>query len=293
METKILICSVANNLRQQLLDFPATATVNAEYGNDILEGNVRTLASPACHCLNNNIEANAIGIATLSLDTLGGILAILGEKSPKIGDPRIRQDLFWDLVAFVSKRGHHRMSDWVSDTRRKLGGPAYDDIANTADAFWAMDAVLDKGSLPSSSDVLDITEFVGKLRDTLYAVFNGDKDLFAAGRTYRDEQFAINQASFKGVIDGKVIVRAYELYVNNLYRAPNGLLVNRIVGFNTLSGVITITLEHPEPGVNLAEFASKQWQSTICGYECIVCSPKDVRHTMQNALKIARQLATL
>ena len=186
----------------------------------------------------------------------------------------------------------------MANKRSELGQSSYNNIANVVDAFWALQAafhtiVAADSVTPLDDAVIDITTIYCRLRDKLHAILQADQSLLHAGIVYRDNQFTINQASFKGIIDNKVIVRSSDGIVNHFYRAPNGLLVNRVVGYNPSLSQITITLAHPEYNVDCAAFAADYWGGDSNQERCIAVSPAGQRFSWQDAVKIARALATL
>ena len=296
MVTRILICSDAGNLAKRLRDFPATATVNAEYGKEVVEGNIRTLARPSCRCPSMPMGVDAIGCATFGIDTLGGILAILGEKAPENGC-EILQDMFWDLVAHCCCNGVHKLSDWISETRRRLGSTESDACASCVAAYWALEAAFNSIAsskiVPVGNDVLDITDTVNELRRALHSIFKGNTECLANGEVYRDAQFALNQSSFKGLLDGRVIVRSSTKPVSHIYRAPNGILVNRVVVFDPISGLVSISIDKSEFGINCRDLAVSLWGEESTGNEFIASSPPGMKYTMRDALKVARQLSSM
>ena len=99
-----------------------TATVEAEYGDMVIEGEVATLAhhtkkyaqNPApCNTPNVPVleDGSTIVISHIDLDTLGGIAALLGIKPD---DPE-----FWKVAEFLDLNGVHYISQVPQAEREK------------------------------------------------------------------------------------------------------------------------------------------------------------------------------
>ena len=112
---KIILAKNAEVLSQELALYSRTATVEAEFGDSTVAGTEITMAHHGANSDNpapcnwpvpaKGLDVDAIGISHMDLDTLGGIMAVMGRK-PDI-------DEFWNLAELVDLNGVHRypMSD--------------------------------------------------------------------------------------------------------------------------------------------------------------------------------------
>lgn len=123
---KILMSSSADALAAALAPYTRTATVEAEYGDRVVEGTVVTLAhhgprkSEPCPCSDEAEErlrrrffwgphVEAIGLSHLDLDALGGVAALIGKR------PSDRY--FWRAAELVDVRGPHRLDAILREVR--------------------------------------------------------------------------------------------------------------------------------------------------------------------------------
>jgi len=134
--TTIIISNNPTNLQSALNEYASTATVEAEYGERVVQGSVLTLAHHGprsgrpCPCGISNFPKmgiDVIGISHIDLDTLGGILAILGRK---------REDgwrgLFWGIATKVDTMGVHKLHEIIEDFGGNNPRPL-----EALNAFWA------------------------------------------------------------------------------------------------------------------------------------------------------------
>lgn len=155
---KVFISNNPSKLSEKLSAFTSTATVEAD-----VPGSVLTLAHHGprsgrmCPCLSGNMPElgiQAIGLSHIDLDTLGGVMAILGRKPEDscecgYGITGSRKPAFWRAAAaLVDTNGVHKLPE---DTPQEVN-----DMLN---AFWAWS---EKNRLfpPRDGGVEDVTKFV-------------------------------------------------------------------------------------------------------------------------------------
>jgi len=284
MDSIILLSNNPGNLRDALNQYSHTATVEAEYGDDVVSGTVETLAhhgpraAALCPCLEENreVELEAIGLSHIDLDALGGILALLGTK------PNVPS--FWDLAAFVDLNGPHKLSE---------SGASKEDLARL-DAWWAWkDTNLQYPERDGS--VSDVTEYIKFAANTLEAILAGREHMLEAGAKWREKNEALNASSFVGIYND-VAVRVGPTFVNHLYTPPLGYSVaangetrtapaKAVVGFNTMRGDITVSLADPIEGVSCRDVVQALWGGKAGGHVGIAGSPRDVCLTLDDVVK--------
>lgn len=297
MVTRIFISSDAVSLQAKLRLYPTSATVEAEYGDTVVEGSTITLAHHGarnrnpCPCLYQNVDMglDAIGLSHLDLDALGGVAALMGRKSPVKGDPQIDQNLFWSIAAFVDINGPHQLPVWV----RMMCAESRDSVQNVVDALYAWFAYSADHRIyhPRDGTVGDITDECNAAIEALHRIFQGDVALFAAGRAFAERQTDLSVMSFRGIIGDRVILRSSEQFVNYLYSGPRGEAVNRCVAYNATTKSITISLALPEEGVNACRFVQAIWGSEAGGHAGIAGSPRNRAMTWQDAQLVALEFS--
>ena len=151
------------------------ATVEAEYGNRAIEGDVITLAHHIEKYKNNPAPCNAQNVPVLAdgstilvshidLDTLGGIAALMGRKKD---DPK-----FWETAEFIDLNGPHNL---------------YKVDENEKDKYNAYQAYSSKNRLPRFTQITDVTDVVKRSLDVLDRVLDGDKELIEEGKIWDKE----------------------------------------------------------------------------------------------------------
>ncbi len=278
---KVLLCNNASALRDALNKFSKTATVEAEYGDDVVSGSVETLAhhgprsGAPCPCLHENqgltLVLEAIGISHVDLDTLGGILALTGKKP--------NAPTFWDLAAFVDINGAHKLG--VADTTNRDLRRIY--------AWWAWEERHPRHPEQDGS-VSEVTDWVEGALHTLHQILDGRNQRLVSCAVWKATQDKLNAESFLDFYND-VIVRVAPTFVNHLYVTPEGYAVDgvpktyvakAIVGINPRTGEITISLADPIEGVSCHEIVQECWGSEAGGHDGIAGSPRDRRLGLNN-----------
>jgi hypothetical protein len=271
--TKIIIANNADALQTALLKKSRTATVEAEYGQTVVEGSVVTLAHHAkewqghpCPCLaesNLELKLDAIGVSHFDLDTLGGFLAVLGRK-PKA-------DRFWACAAHVDIHGVHRLSECReinNITRHRLN------------AFWAWSEA-NRLFPPRGGSAEDCTEFFLEAERVLNLILSNDDALMTAGKKWAANKAALNESSFKNLTltpMGSVAVRESPGdFVNHLYSTPAGIVANAVIAYNSKTRAITLSFEAGGDGTRDAcKIMQDAFGPEAGGHRGIAGSPRSV-----------------
>lgn len=285
MPTRILLSSSPENLRRALSEHARTATVEAEYGDVLVEGSVVTLAHHGprkgnpCPCLHDGVEdLDAIGLSHVDLDSVGGALALSGDKTD--GPPG-----FWEVAAQVDVRGAHRLDAILEEHERAL--PTFQEqvlfrasgrnkISDMLHAWWAWSKA-HRCFAPSDGSVADVTAFVEEAREAL-SQMNGElssftQPLLEAGRRFQAEESRLNEESFLGEDEG-VIMRASPQFCNHLYRMPDGRVGRAVVALDPERKSVTVSLADPVPGVSCRELVRAIWGVFAGGHDGIAGSPR-------------------
>jgi len=278
---RIIMSQNAKTLTAELNNYLATATVEAEYGDTTVEGSIVTLAhhgsnsfNPApCIRENGFVDVEVVGISHFDLDTLGGILSLMGEKPG---------ESFWKLAAGVDIAGPHRLEEIVREVE------ASEKDVEHLHAFWAWNQI---NRLPrlEPGQVMDVTDHVHTARKALDAIFNDDPDLIEAGRTMKEATSQLETESFLCVSDPGVIVRSSNQFVNHLY-THEGVTAKAVVALNTKFESITVSFENPYVGVSAKDFVQELWGPEAGGHAGIAGSPRGQKMTEGDLSEASRKL---
>jgi len=285
---RIFISSNPSNLSAKLAEFSSTATVEAEYGDVLVSGSVLTLAHHGarsgrpCPCEMDNFPEmgiEAIGLSHFDLDTLGGVMAILGIKPMEWE--------FWQTAAFIDIQGPHKLGTLALTT--PTVGVGTEDLLN---AFWAWSED-NRLFPPRDGSVLDCTEFFTKAAKFLqYLLKNrrldeeGHKAIIEAGREWAAIKAALDTDSFVSHDHGITIRQSAE-FVNHLYRPDS----QAVVGFNSGTGAITVSVPDIIPGFSCGEFLKAQYGPLAGGHAGIGGTPRGTVYSIEDAKALALVLA--
>lgn len=264
-----------------------TATVEAEYGSECVEGSLLTFAhhgerssNPApCEMPNQSLAVDklAIGVSHLDLDTLGGIMAIRGIK-PEC-------ESFWQLAAFVDVNGPHKIGMYD-------GGSEDVELLN---AWWAWSDKNKDISRPRFEDglvIVDVTTNVDIMCSALTDILvRRTEHLITAGHEWVQAQKNLNEESYVESHAG-VTVRVHSEFVNHLYVNPDGTVVKAVVGFNTKTGGITLSLADPVDGVDCAQIMQDLLGPEAGGHAGIAGSPRNKRLGTREVMGVAYEIAS-
>jgi hypothetical protein len=273
---QILLSSNPNNLRRAL-EGRMSATVEAEYGDEVVEGSLVTLAHHGprsgnlCPCLEENYDdiinpiIEVIGISHVDLDTLGGVAALWGRKP--------EDDSFWKLAAFVDENGMHKIHE--ADASEK-------DVQK----LWAYKALASSDPIfpPKDGSVADVTLLVRESISALACICEeGDirhKIFLNAGKEYRIDDEGKIERSFVSMTGG-VIVRVAPYFTSAYYETSEGR-GDAIVSYNTRYGSITVSFYGKELGQNARDIVQALFGPEAGGHDLIAGSPRGKRMTFQD-----------
>lgn len=246
--TRFILSSNPENLRKAFADFIFTATVEAEYGDTLVEGSVLTLAhhgprfgNPAPCLAENGVTENisAVGLSHMDLDSLGGCAAIIGRKPDASG--------FWRLAAFVDVNGPHKLSqsDASPEDIRRLN------------AYWAWSESR-KVFPPRDGSSLDVTDKVMEGIEAIERIIADDEEMLKAGDAFKKADEDLNKSSFVEERDG-VIVRVSGGFTNHLYVTPDGKVCKAVVALRTDFHACTVSFADPIEGATCRDIVQSVW----------------------------------
>lgn len=265
--SKIVAASGHNNLTGVLAAFEAsgipTATVEAEYGDVCVSGSWATLAHHGsrahnlCPCLEENRQPPPdllIGVSHFDLDTLGGVLALLGVKP--------EAEAFWAAAGRVDVEGPH-MLPLITSSPVTLG---------QLNAFWAWSET-NRLVLPRDGAAVDVTEAFAAAAEAVAKILGGDSTLLDAGETWAAGKAALDKASLWWEAGG-LQFRVAEGWVNHLY----GPGTRGILGYNPKQGKVTLSFvdEAAAGAFDAGALLQRFFGPEAGGRKCVAGGPRDL-----------------
>lgn len=283
---KIVLSASAATLRTFLADYESlhpftTATVEAEYGSETIYGTVITMAHHGANagalapCAYSNNPGRfglveIIGVSHLDLDTMGGVMAIMGAKPLADG--------FWKLAEFVDLNGAHNL--------HKSG--ASNSLARSLYAWWAWN---EKQPRPErSSEVVDVTDKVTAAIGVIEKILGGNEELLIEGAKFRAEEVDLNRRTVEGSF-GRVLFRVSRNFVNHLYTTATGEEYDAVVSYNPKWRSVTLSYAKDGDGDDACKVVQGMWGALAGGHKGIAGSPRDRKMNKADGLRLARMLA--
>lgn len=287
--TRFLISSNKTNLAAALAETGGpTATVEAEYGDDVVPGTALTLAhhgprsANPCPCLANNglvdqgtLEKLTVGLSHLDLDTVGGCAALMGNKpfAPS----------FWELAAFVDIYGPHKLGQ---------SGASAEDVRRLY-AWWAWSEA-NRVEVPRDGSVKDVTTQVLEAIRTVGLVMTGAPWIMLRGDAFKAELEKLNAESLVDVIEAKcadgvklVAMRVSAKFVNAMYALPDGRIAHAVVAMRTPTRSINVSFADVPTGTNARDIVQELWGPEAGGHAGIAGSPRGKAMTVRDLASAA------
>lgn len=286
--TRFIMSSKPETLTESLRLHSRTATVEAEYGNALVEGSVLTLAhhgprsgNPAPCLADNGVaeDIDAVGLSHIDLDSLGGCAAIIGRKPDANG--------FWQLAAFVDVNGPHKLSQSGAsseDTRRLY-------------AYWAWSESR-KVFPPRDGSSLDVTDKVMEGIEAVERIVADDEEMLKAGNAFKKAEEELNKSSFVEERNG-VVVRVSGGFTNHLYVTPDGKVCRAVVALRTDFHACTVSFADPIEGATCRDIVQTVWtdkddkgQFLAGGHATIAGGPRGKFNGLDDLLRLRNATIT-
>jgi hypothetical protein len=280
---KFYLSNKAATLRSLSLD----ATVEAEYGEECVEGRLATLAhhgprsSNPPPCDNHNVpilsEGSSVGLSHLDLDSLGGLLRLAGYVADKATAPF--EWGFWKLAGMVDVSGPHRLNQLIKELvqSENLPGNYGTGWSEMLHAYWAWSQE-NRLFPPRDGSALDVTGRVLESAKVLFRILDGDEGLLEAGRKFAQAERELNESSlirYHNTESGHlVIVRRASAFTNHLYTAPWGTVASVVISYRDDFKNITVSKENDEVPVNCRDLVQSVWGPEAGGHDGIAGSPR-------------------
>lgn len=260
----------------------AEATVEAEYGDECLEGTMATLAHHGPRA-NNPAPCNTpdvpvlppfatVVVSHIDLDTLGGIYALQGRKP--------EDDRFWEAAEKIDVEGAHHIHELDQDIQDKLN------------AYYAYN---DGQPRQRYTETIDVTKQIDDTYDIVKAIVDindpeHDK-LIAAGKEWA--QTREKEVEDQLVYENKD-VRVFDtngIFCAASYFSPNqNTICPATITYNEKFKSITLAFEDGGKQLNAKEIVQELWGPEAGGREGIAGSPRNVEMTKDDLAKLVNEL---
>lgn len=261
------------------------ATVEAEYGTNVLKGSVATLAhhtgeykAHPAPCNNKEVPVLASGtivVSHLDLDTMGGVMALMGIKPA--------HDDFWSVAEYIDLNGPHNLNK-VSLLSKEM-----------IEAYWAW---CSNGHYAQKVDVVtDVTDLVFLHAEAIARIIHGDISLIQRGREWAKEVKMKVEACLKYEDD---FIRAFvtdNVFCSSSYYSElTNTMASVTVVYQTTEKKITIAT--CDGSISCVEVVQDLWGPEAGGHDGIAGSPrgkvkteKDFYHAIEHIKSIVSSLA--
>lgn len=260
----------------------AEATVEAEYGDECLEGTMVTLAHHGPRS-NNPAPCNTpdvpvlppfatVVVSHIDLDTLGGIYALQGRKP--------EDDRFWEAAEKIDVEGAHHIHELDQDIQDKLN------------AYYAYNDGQPRQRYTEAIDVTKQIDDTYKIVNAIIDINDPEHDkLIAAGKEWA--QTREKEVEDQLVYENKD-VRVFDtngIFCAASYFSPNqNTICPATVTYNEKFKSITLAFEDGGKQLNAREIVQELWGPEAGGREGIAGSPRNVEMTKDDLAKLVNEL---
>ena len=284
----IIMSRDPNQLREELKKYAVTATVEAEYGDICVEGTItlahhgtRSHQYPPCVYPNLRIEnLEAVGISHMDLDTVGGIMAVMGIK------PEVHW--FWDLAGAVDINGIHRIEEtYLTPWSGKIIQPEKQQIVSIW-SFIGWQNTWDK-AIPKNIPAVDMIDWYYDACEFVSKILRKDIEAMELGVETMHQQSRLNRRSYLDSLEYVLIRKSNSNeFVNHLYNSPNGEIFEAVVTWYEDTGEITVSTF--EKNVDCKKFVQNHWGPEAGGHHQIAGSPRNKKLNVSEAMVVAKAL---
>jgi len=257
------------------------ATVEAEYGEDVLTGTFCTLAHHAEQYRGCPAPCNAdvkimpdsttIIVSHIDLDTIGGCLALMGVRP--------NCNAFWEAAEYIDLNGPHHIYKFSQS------------IKDYFNAYWAWSQTQGRVSMPK--EITDVTKTILKHGSVIRLILDNNQELIENGKKWAVE---IQQKVENCLIEENENYRLFatdDVFCASSYFSPTlNTVIPITVTFNTRFKAITIaTCETTK--FNCREIVQSLWGDKAGGHSGIAGSPRGKNMTLQDLSKAVRKVISI
>lgn len=258
------------------------ATVEAEYGDECLEGTMATLAHHGPRA-NNPAPCNTsdvpklppfatVVVSHIDLDTLGGIYALQGRKP--------EDDRFWEAAEMIDVKGVHHIHELDKDIQDKLNA-YYAYNYNHAGERYSETVDVTKQVEDAYGVINDILDIDAPEHDMLIA----DGKEWAQAREAAVEAQLIYEDKNMRVFDSNGVFCAA-----SYYSPKQDALIPATVTYNEKTKTVTLGFEDGGKQYNAMEIVRSVWGPEAGGREGIAGSPRGAEMTKDDLYAMVERL---
>lgn len=264
------------------LGIKVDATVEAEYGEKVLEGDKITLAHHVekyknCNApCNRNVEklkdGETIVISHIDLDTIGGCLALLGVKP--------EDEEFWKGAEFIDIKGNHHIKELSKEVEDKIN------------AYSAYNSTLEK---VDRTKITDVTERILSYKSILERIINNDKELIKKGIEWTQEISTKIEKCLEYETDNVRIFRSVDnIFCSaSYYSETKKKIIPTTLTYNMVTKSITLAFEDGGEKYSAKEIVQNLWGDKAGGHRGIAGSPRGVEMSEEDFENIKKYLNTI
>lgn len=264
------------------------ATVEAEYGEMVIEGETLTLAHHGSRS-NNPAPCNdpravklpdnaTVLVSHLDLDTLGGLMALQGKKPD---NPE-----FWKAAEYIDVNGPHHIHEFPQEIQDKLN------------AYYAFENESRADGRPDREHIQDVTESVNKYIEGIDVVLD-DKDyshnaMIDAGRKWEQE---VTKAVEDRLVSENENVRVFSTngpFCNGSYYSPSQeKIIPAVVSYNEKFNSITLSFADGGKELSARDIVQSLWGPEAGGRDGIAGSPRGQEMTRGDLEEISEKVSDM
>lgn len=302
-DVQFLLSSNPDSLTRAIKGF-ASATVEAEYGDQVVRGGItiahhgpRHTNPPACSqewaksIMDNPIDVEVVGLSHVDLDALGGIISAIAPEYRALENSNSISEQFWDWAGFVDKHGSHRLVSMtcvgMDSPIRKDDAIIQDDMLRRLQAFWAWSHNHQcPRPNPNGPDVIDVSKYIKKALRVVFEIAYQQEIpeyLEKARREWVENNEVLERNSFVRSYDNiGLLLRRSPEFTNNMYN-HGGQCYNMVIGFNETHHVIIVSTVDEIEGIDCVEIVKSLWGEKAGGRKSLAGSPRDQRMSFRDA----------
>jgi hypothetical protein len=285
----VLLSKDPYTLKINLSKYQRTATVEAEYGDIVIEGTVITLAHhvrkykhnppPCTYKLEKPVNLDAIGISHIDADTVGGVITLIND-----GD-NILPQYMWDVIGYIDINGYHRAYNHPRFNECKIYIHALFKYLEEVNSLYSINTI-------SSIECIDVSNIMRNAIDVLKSIKNNNKVMMLKGYLYEKQMKSLEKKSFVDMAITKryrrVILRSSNKFVNHLYRHSD-IIADILVGYNVESKSITLSFEK-DIGISARDYMRRLYGNKAGGHKTIAGTPRDESYDIKDAEELFKKI---
>ncbi len=244
------------------------ASVEAEYGNQVIEGKLVTLAHHAEKYRNNPVpcctdtivlpENAVIVISHIDLDTIGGCLSLIGCKPVS--------ESFWEGAGFIDCNGIHHIKELPETVQEQLN------------SYYAWNF---ENHLERSLEIRDVTDIILEHGKIIESILNGNQDLLDKGKVWYKEQERKTESC---LVWENEKLRIFQIEDNTFcaaaYYSPKlKTVAQATLSYNLTKKSITLAFEDGGKVCSAADIVRELWGELAGGHRGIAGSPRNQEMT--------------